>query len=112
MDSFDPAMFPDSITLKPKLRPTSTGKRGGVQPSWSEPGTALSAYVELLYSSVQRPDAEQAQPKSVRTYRVFTASDSGARIDDHVTWQGRTLAVREPSVIQGPLWMFEAIDVE
>lgn len=112
MDAFDADMFPDTITFQAKVRPTGVATRGAPRPDWVTPGTTLSVYVEVVVANVARPDTQQMQPKSVRRYRVFAGADTGALIDDHVTWLGRTLVVREPSVPQGPLWMFEAEDNE
>lgn len=112
MVPFAASMFPDTVVLQAKVRPTPVGKRGGPEPTWTTPGTTLAAYVEVISGAVERADGDQAQPKSVRRYRVFAGTDSGALINDKVIWRGRTLVVREPSVIQGPLWAFEANDTE
>lgn len=112
MPAFSAAMFPDTVLFQEKTRPTPVDELGGPDPTWDEPGIPLSCYVEVVYDRVQRDDVSQQQPKSQRIYRVFTSSDTGARIDDHAGWNGRTLVVKEPSVIQEPLWMFECLDVE
>jgi len=112
MPAFHPSMFPDTVLFQEKTRPTPVDELGGQAPTWDEPGISLPCYVEVIVDRVQRPDAVQQQPKSERTYRVFMPTDSGARIDDHLVWNARPLVVTEPSVIQEPLWMFEAVDVE
>lgn len=112
MDAFDSSMFPDTIVLQAKVRPTPVDSQGGSKESWADPGVSHAAYVEVIADRTQRADTDQAQPKSIRRYKVFTSSDTGALVDDHAIWAGRTLAVLEPSVPQLPLFMFECADVE
>lgn len=112
MPPFGVSMFPDRPALQAKARPTAVDKHGGPEDAWANPGVTLDAYVELVVTTASRADGDQAQPKSERRYRVFTATDSGAAIDDHVEWDDRTLVVLEPSVKQSPLFMFECVDAE
>lgn len=120
MIPFSPRRFNSTVVVH--LGTYGRGALGGTQPSYSDSGTTMSAYVEAQSTDVNRDESVGA-PVGRKKYAVFTPTDPACVVDSHIVWTAdaagafgtpRTLGVCGRSVDAsgaGMLWRTECEEI-